>query len=50
MYPDGVNVVTLGGFHDRIDGILYASQLTGHAIVGKWDETNKQLYIYAVKP
>lgn len=49
-YPGGANVATLGELPDRIDGILYASSKMGCAIIGKWDETNKKLLIFAVKP
>lgn len=49
-YPGGVHLVTLNELADYVDGQLAAAAKLGAALVGRWDETGKQLYVYAVLP
>jgi hypothetical protein len=49
-YPGGVNIATLDELPDFIDGKLSATAALGAAIVGRWDDSGKRLFIYAVLP
>ncbi len=49
-YPGGVYLLTLTSLHDTANGKLAAAALFDAALVGRWDDSAKQLRVYAVLP
>jgi hypothetical protein len=49
-YPGGTHIARLDGMPDFTDGRIDAATKLGFALVAKWDEHQKVLQLYAVKP